>query len=119
MPPRTAPGVEQGFRERRVRAPDARADGTGDRRTGIKNGGREKKDGPQGTLGVDDEQAAERDALLLDEHIVVAGDGHGLVRDKWQLQVGPEATLLARLGRPGEMGEVGVGRHTYGWRGCQ
>ena len=74
-----------------------------------------KTNGPEDTLGVDEEEAAKRDALLLDEHVVVSRDGHGLVGDQGQLQVRAKAALLAGLGRPREVGEVRVRRHACGW----
>ncbi len=74
-----------------------------------------EKDGPESTLGVDDEEATERNAVLLDEDIVVAGDGHGLVGDEGQLEVRAKATLLAGLGRPRKVGEVRVRGDPCGW----
>ena len=62
----------------------------------------------ENTLGVDDEETAESDALVLDEDTVGAGDLGGLVGDEGELQVGTETALLAGLLDPGEMGEVGV-----------
>ena len=65
--------------------------------------------GPEGTLGVNDKEATESDALVLDEDAVVARNGHVPVSDQGELEVRPEAALLARLGGPGEVGEVRVG----------
>ena len=65
------------------------------------------RDLAEDALGVDDEEPAERDAVRLDEHAVVARDLHVAVRDERQLEVGAEAALAARLGRPGK---VRVGR---------
>lgn len=65
----------------------------------------------ENTLGVDDEEAAERDALVLDEDAVAARDLGGLVGDEGELQVGAQTALLAGLLNPREMGEVGVGGH--------
>lgn len=61
---------------------------------------------PENTLGVDDEQPAERDALPLQQHTVVARDLHRLVRNERQLEVGPEPALRARLRRPRQVREV-------------
>jgi hypothetical protein len=63
----------------------------------------------ENTLGVDDEETAESDALVLDQNAVGAGDLGGLVGDEGELQVRTETALLAGLLDPGEMGEVGVG----------
>jgi hypothetical protein len=64
------------------------------------------------TLGVDDEETAKSDTLVLNQDTVVARDLGGLVGDEGELQVGTETTLLARLLNPGKMGEVGVGGDT-------
>jgi hypothetical protein len=64
------------------------------------------------TLGVDDEETAESDTLVLDQDTVVTGDLGGLVGDEGELQVGTETTLLAGLLNPGKMSEVGVGGDT-------
>lgn len=60
-------------------------------------------------LRVDNEETTERNAFLLDEDAVAAGDGVGRVGDERKLQVGAEAALLARLLLPGKVGEVRVG----------
>lgn len=67
---------------------------------------------PEGTLGVDDEETAESNALLLNQDVVVTGDLLVLVRDQGELEVGAKTTLLAGLGRPGKVREVGVGGNT-------
>lgn len=64
----------------------------------------------EGTLGVNDEETAEGNTLVLEQHAVVARDLLAAVGDQRQLQVGTETTLLARLRLPGQVGEVGVGR---------
>lgn len=60
-------------------------------------------------LGVDDEQAAQGDALVLDQHAVVAGDLEVLVGDQRQLEVLAQAALLAGPLTPRQVGEVAVG----------
>lgn len=64
------------------------------------------------TLGVDDEEAAQGNTLVLNQDTVAARDLVGLVGDERKLQVRTKATLLARLLNPGEVGEVRVGRNT-------
>lgn len=64
----------------------------------------------QGALGVDDEETAQGDALLLDQDAVVAGDLEVLVGDQGQLQVLAETALLAGALAPSQVGEVAVGR---------
>jgi len=76
-------------------------DGTSDRK--IVDG-----DLTQGALGVDDEQAAESDAFLLDENTVVAADLMVGVSEHGDLHLAKTA-LLAGLLNPGEVGELGVG----------
>lgn len=66
----------------------------------------------QGALGVDDEEAAQGDALLLDQDAVVAGDLEVLVGDQGQLQVLTETALLAGALAPCQVGEVAVGGDT-------
>ena len=61
---------------------------------------------PQHTLRVDQEQTTERDAFFFDEDAVRTRNGHGLVREQWELEVGAEAAVQAGLSRPGEMGEL-------------
>lgn len=63
----------------------------------------------QGALGVDDEEAAQRDALLLDQHAVVARDLEVLVGHQGQLQVIAQTALLAGALTPGQVCEVAVG----------
>lgn len=70
------------------------------------------RDLAQGALGVDDEEAAQRDALLLNQHAVVARDLEVLVRNQRQLQVLAQATLLAGALPPGQVCKVAVGRDT-------
>ena len=60
----------------------------------------------ENTLGVNDEETAEGDALVLEQHAVVARDLLAAVGDQRQLQVGAETALLARLRLPGQVGEV-------------
>jgi hypothetical protein len=64
------------------------------------------------TLGVDNEETAQGDALVLDQDAVAAGDLCALIGDEGELQVGTQTALLAGLLNPGEMGEVGVGGDT-------
>lgn len=66
----------------------------------------------EGALGVDDEEAAQGDALLLDQDAVVAGDLGVLVGHQGQLQVVAQATLLAGAFAPGQVAEVAVGGDT-------
>lgn len=63
----------------------------------------------EGALGVDDEETAQRDALLLNQDAVVAGDAVGGVGNEGELEVGAEAALLAGLSLPGEVRVVRVG----------
>lgn len=63
-------------------------------------------------VGVDDEETTQSDTLLLNQDAVAARDLLGSIGDEGQLQVGAEATLLARLLHPGEVREGGVGRDT-------
>lgn len=60
-------------------------------------------------LGVDDEQAAQGNALFLDEDAVAARNLLRSVGDKGKLQVRTQAALLSGLLNPGEVGEVRVG----------
>lgn len=66
----------------------------------------------QGALGVDNEEAAQGDALLLDQDAVVAGDLEVLVGHQGQLQVLTETALLAGALAPCQVGEVAVGGDT-------
>lgn len=66
----------------------------------------------QGPLGVDDEEAAQGDALLLDQDAVVAGNLEVLVGDQGQLQVLTKTALLAGPLAPCQVGEVAVGGDT-------
>lgn len=66
----------------------------------------------QGALGVDDEEATQGDALVLDQHAVVARDLEVLVGNQRQLQVLAQATLLAGALTPGQVCEVAVGGDT-------
>lgn len=66
----------------------------------------------QGTLGIDDEQTAQGNALVFKEDAVVTGDGHVAVSNQGKLKVRAKTALLAALGSPGEMGELGVGGDT-------
>lgn len=63
----------------------------------------------QDALGVDDEQATQRDALILNQDTVVARDLEVLVGNQRQLQVLAQATLLAGALTPRKVGEVAVG----------
>ena len=69
---------------------------------------------PENTLGIDDEETPESDAVLLNENTVVARDLHALVGEEGELEVGTETTLLAGLGRPGKVSVVRVGGSTCG-----
>ncbi len=62
----------------------------------------------QGALVVDDEEAAQGDARLLQVDPVVLADGGALVRQQGNLQR-PQAALLSRGVDPGEVGVVRVG----------
>lgn len=66
----------------------------------------------QGALGVDDEEAAQGDALLLNQAAVVAGNLEVLVGNEGELEVLAETTLLAGAFAPGQVGEVAVGGDT-------
>jgi hypothetical protein len=66
--------------------------------------------GTEGTLGVDEEGAAEVNALLLEENAVSLGDGVAAVGKETELEVGAEATLLAGGVGPGKVGVLRVGR---------
>lgn len=70
--------------------------------------------GPEGTLGVDEEKTTEGDALFLDEDAVVTRDRHVLVSNQRKLEVGAESALLPGLRGPSKMGVVGVGRAACG-----
>lgn len=60
-------------------------------------------------LGVDDEQPAERDPRVLDEHPVVARHAQVLVREDGDVHL-PEATLLPGRVDPREVGVLAVAR---------
>ena len=62
---------------------------------------------PQHALVVDDEEAAEGVAVVLEVDAVVLGDGVGEVREEGDLQLA-QAALRPRGVHPGEVGEVGV-----------
>lgn len=64
---------------------------------------------PQDSLGVDDEEPTEGDALLLEEDTVVAGNLHISVGDEGKGEVRAKATLLAGLGGPGKVRVLRVG----------
>lgn len=66
--------------------------------------------GTEGALGVDEEGATESDALLLEENTVGLRDRVVAVREEAEVEVGAKAALLAGGLRPGEVGELGVGR---------
>lgn len=74
---------------------------------------------PEDALGVDDEEPAERDALVLEQDAVVARDLHALVRHERELQIGSEPACLARLGRPREVRELGVGGDAWRQNECR
>jgi len=74
---------------------------------------KDKLDAPQDTLGVDDEQSTKSNALLLEKDAVVAGDLHVPVGNERKREVRSETTLLAGLGGPCKVRELGVGRNTY------
>lgn len=61
----------------------------------------------QDALGIDDEQSSERDASLLVQNPIGAGDGHGLVRQDRDAHL-PQAALVARGVHPGQVAEVAV-----------
>jgi len=64
---------------------------------------------PQGPLGIDNEEATEGNASILEEDAIVAGDLHVAVCDERDLEVRSKATLLAALGCPCEVRVLGVG----------
>lgn len=66
--------------------------------------------GAEGALGVDEEGATEGDALVLEEDTVGLRDRVVAVGQEAEVEVGAEAALLAGGLRPGEVGELGVGR---------
>lgn len=84
-----------------------------DQTDGFVNGAadREVVDGnlPQGSLGVDDEESTESNSLLLEQDTVVSRDLHVPVGDKREMELRAESALLAGLGGPGKVGELGVG----------
>lgn len=63
---------------------------------------------PQDALRVDDEETTQGDTLVFDKHAIVPGHGHVAVGNQGKLEAGAEATFLACLGGPREMGELGV-----------
>ena len=63
---------------------------------------------PQRALGVDDEEAAEGDAVILLEDPVGPADGHVLVGQEGDLHVAQAAHLPLPLA-PGQVGELAVG----------
>jgi hypothetical protein len=52
------------------------------------------------TLGVDEEETAKGNTLVLEKNTVVAGDAVGLVAQERKLDVGANATLVSVSGRP-------------------
>ena len=71
------------------------------------------RDLAEGAFGVDEEEPAEGDAFVLDEHAVVARDALVAVGDEGELEVGSETALRAGLGGPGEVRVGRVGRDTW------
>lgn len=61
----------------------------------------------QDAIGVNDEGAAQRDALLVQQHIVVGRDLLGQIGEERVLQLAHSAVLAVDIA-PGEMAEVGV-----------
>lgn len=59
-------------------------------------------------LGIDDEETAEGDALVLEEDSIVTRDLVRLVGEQGQVEIGSEAALLAREVRPGEVRAEGA-----------
>ena len=68
------------------------------------------RDLAEGALGVDEEEAAEGNARILEEDAVVARDLHALVGDELELEVGAEAALVALGVGPREVRVLRVGR---------
>ena len=66
---------------------------------------------PQHPIGVDEELSPKGDALVLDEHTVVAGDAHVPICDQGQFEVRSEAALLSRLVGPREVSVLRIGGH--------
>lgn len=60
-------------------------------------------------LAIDDEQAAVRNAGVLVQDTIAAGNVHGLVGQEWNVQLA-ETALFAGGVDPRQVGEVGVGR---------
>ena len=65
---------------------------------------------PDNALGIDEEQATERNTLFLDENIVITRDLHVSVGNQRKFQVRPEATLLPRLLSPSKVRVLGIRR---------
>ena len=70
------------------------------------------EDAPQGTLGVNDEETTEGDALFLDQDAVISGDLHVTVCKKRQLEIGTETALLAGLVGPRKVGVFRIGGYS-------
>lgn len=66
-------------------------------------------------VGVDEEEAAQRDAFFLDENAVVFADGVVLVREQGDVDLAQAAVFLCGVG-PGQQGvfRVGGGEHDAG-----
>ena len=64
---------------------------------------------PQNTLGVNDEETTEGDALFLNQDTIISGDFHGAVCEKRQPEIGTETTFLTRLIGPRKVGVLRVG----------
>lgn len=58
----------------------------------------------KGSLGVDEEETTEGNALVLEENTVVLGNLVVLVREEGKLEIRAEASLLAGEVSPSEMG---------------
>ena len=67
------------------------------------------RDLPEDTLGIDDEEATERDTRILDQHAVVARNLHAAVGDEGDLEVGAKAAGLALELRPCKVRVLRVG----------
>lgn len=67
---------------------------------------------PHNTLGVNDEETAERNTLFLDEDIVITRDLHAPVCNQGEFQVGSKTTLSPRLLSPSKVRVLRVSRNT-------
>lgn len=71
-----------------------------------------KHDSPQNTFGIDNEEAAQGNALVLEENTVVPRNPHCLVSEQGEREVRAQAPLATILLGPGEVGELRVAGDT-------